>query len=401
MQNTSSSCEDTPSGITSPLMRISAALNNGNRYFGYPLKVVDNEFVSNQCKSSTCLVIVLMFCMGGPVAFTIAIGLMYIDIPWKVVSEIGGQSTLDMLLVAACITLSFVASIFIVWTSRRKVRALNEIFGQLDAMEIMSLGLESHCQVKTLARRLKYSLAVFLVPFFAQTFWLYYKVFFKDHGFAHIGLYIVFVSNLIGPLYGFLNPLLFTTSYLLIYMYGCISECYMELEKLIRSLPGNRKHSLKISKFAQSLEELLKNVNNSFEMDVFVSCGIYLVYLSLYTYSATSAFLDSDTLYKILSGMVSGVLDFMFISTIFKIYQTGQNVEDSIKKAAVALENYILDENSEDSMVKARLQSVLKRLERPNPISPCSAFALNNSGLLSVITVSLTYLIVLIQFKVA
>ncbi len=394
-----SAWEEPPYKAT-PLERISAILNKANLYLGYPYKVEAGIIVPRRVKPWAILIMFVAFFLGGPTLFMVELQQRLQEEPWEVVKEKSGQSDLDLFTAWTSSAVAFATSIFIIWTSRKKSALLNEVFGKLRDVGLATIGFESRIKIDRLITRLKYALFAFLFFFFTACYWLYYIVFFKDLGYGHWGIWVTFVNNLIAPIYYCMNPLLFTNSFLHIFLYSCMSECYEKLNIMIRTLPRTDKNTQRIIKCAHELEQLLQEITVTCGDEILIACGAYLLYLSMHTYSFMCALLDLNKLYRVLMGIVSAIADTMFISAFYTLYNTGQQVEDARAKAAVTLEDFIMHGNIKTADVKTVLERLLKRLEHPKPVSPCSAFPLNHSGLMSAITASVTYLIVLMQFKV-
>lgn len=70
-------------------------------------------------------------------------------------------------------------------------------------------------------------------------------------------------------------------------------------------------------------------------------------------------------------------------------------------KAKAELEENLdgLKESSSDQRDSARLQLLLRRLSSRSPLSPCSFFGVNHSGMLGAAATIITYMIVLMQFR--
>ncbi len=384
-----------------PLARISAGVNGAHKFLGYPYKVVDGAMVFSSFKSWAVIITATALCLGAPYAYSVELQRQYQEDSWTLVQAKSGQSTLDLLTAASSTALSFAVSIFIICKSKRKTGGLNEIFDKLCLFDHGSIGVKSHLRIKRLATRFAFAFFAFLLVFITAAFWFNYTLVFKDLGYGHWKHWALFLIGMISPIYFYLNPVLCATSCLLIFVYGCISECYMELFKMVKSLPKTDKDAKKIIEYAQGIEHLLKHIKTVLEVDLFVVCGAYLLYLSMHTYSGMCALLDMDRLYKVLIGIISVILDFMFFSVFYALYNTGQQVEDSRSAAREALEDYMVNKQFERGHTKSSFKMIIRRLRQAGPVSPFSAFALNHSGLMSAVTVSLTYWIVLMQFKVS
>ncbi len=144
----------------------------------------------------------------------------------------------------------------------------------------------------------------------------------------------------------------------------------------------------------------------------------YFFYSGVFTVATSEAV----TFYFVASVVSSLFLTAIFLMAFYSLCWAGQQLEDRRDDARFEICNFSnnqdtvyyfsLREALEDAVVEHRqymdeetasaLRLVASRLDAPSaPISPCSAFAVNHSGYLNTIATSITYLIVLAQFKVA
>ena len=94
---------------------------------------------------------------------------------------------------------------------------------------------------------------------------------------------------------------------------------------------------------------------------------------------------------------------FEYTATFFSLCWTGQGVESYREEARERLEDCLADKGLRRGMgaeVLSSLELATARMESSDPISPYWAFGVNHGGFSSTMTTSITYLIVLLQFKV-
>ena len=93
-------------------------------------------------------------------------------------------------------------------------------------------------------------------------------------------------------------------------------------------------------------------------------------------------------------------LSFVFIWRLIFLTKSGQSLITSIKQSKKDLEDYILEIRPEQ--LRGHSWSILlSRLDNHSQIALGSAFGLSNKNLIAAFSVLLTYLIVLIQFKLS
>ena len=100
--------------------------------------------------------------------------------------------------------------------------------------------------------------------------------------------------------------------------------------------------------------------------------------------------------------MCSGYLCFSVVYMWRLVFLTkcGQELINSMKKGKKSLEDFMILHEVDPVSYKS-LKILEKRLSNHSPLSPGSAFALSNKGLVTTFSVLLTYIIVLIQFKLS
>ena len=87
---------------------------------------------------------------------------------------------------------------------------------------------------------------------------------------------------------------------------------------------------------------------------------------------------------------------------IYYACRTGQDLEDVRSEAKTILEEFATRTCTDHSDgVKFRAKVLVERMGKPGALKPLSYFSVNNSAHLSGISTMITYLIVLMQFKVS
>jgi len=82
------------------------------------------------------------------------------------------------------------------------------------------------------------------------------------------------------------------------------------------------------------------------------------------------------------------------------ITKSGQALITSIKRGKQSLEDFVIETGSEQDLGSS-WTILSSRLDNHSPITPGSAFGISNKGLVAVVSTLLTYMIVLIQFKLS
>ena len=97
---------------------------------------------------------------------------------------------------------------------------------------------------------------------------------------------------------------------------------------------------------------------------------------------------------------VTGLHIAIFVARIFNLSTGSQAISDRMKSFKITLQNFKLaniEMLSQGSLTA--LDNLLDQLSEGSPISPLSAFSLDNSTIASGFGLMLTYTIVLLQFK--
>jgi hypothetical protein len=93
-----------------------------------------------------------------------------------------------------------------------------------------------------------------------------------------------------------------------------------------------------------------------------------------------------------------------FASRLTFTSNDSQDLANTLQTVAKDFEDYIIDcpyLEGLDVTSEKQLQELCKALKKDVPLNPYSLFVMNKSALFSAVTTSLTYIIVLLQFKTA
>ena len=150
-----------------------------------------------------------------------------------------------------------------------------------------------------------------------------------------------------------------------------------------------------------SLTNIVTKTNETFGGMIFSTYCTCLLLSTISLYGASSVFLPEMTMSRQLIWPFTTaqlILAMMSFLRVYYITNAAQNLKRTIKEARISLEYFI--ENQDMAQIRhiGLLRHQLRMLS-DSPITPMSTFSLCNSTLLSTSATVLTYLIILIQFK--
>ena len=157
----------------------------------------------------------------------------------------------------------------------------------------------------------------------------------------------------------------------------------------------------RLVKSGLGLANAVAKANKTFGGTIFNTYCTCLLLAVISLYGASSVFLPKITLSNKLIWPFTAaqvILAMMSFLRVYYITITAQKLIKIIKQARMSLEYLLECENSIQIKHVGPLRHQLKMLS-DSPITPISTFSLCNSTLLSTSATVLTYLIILIQFK--
>lgn len=227
-----------------------------------------------------------------------------------------------------------------------------------------------------------------------------------------ITLPITFITGVFNQ---FLAAPIFIILYMTIYAEQCLKDWR---EKLLNFNDSKSKHIRILSQF--KLEEASKK-KPKFDILQHAERGLLImdmiedhngclqsVYLFLFTHCVITGSLcsfifsiilfDFSNTLKILMNISFFVFGLLFGTCMFSACHTGQRLEDEMKNAKYDLQKYIMQNGNECNF---KCDVLLERFSVNSVIRPKAYFGVNHSSFLNTMGTILTYLIVLLQFRVA
>ena len=152
-----------------------------------------------------------------------------------------------------------------------------------------------------------------------------------------------------------------------------------------------------------SLTNVVTKTNETFGGMIFNTYCTCLLLATISLYGASSVFLTKMTMSKQLIWPFTTaqlILAMMSFLRVYYITNATQNLIRTIKEARISLEHFI---DYQDKAQISHIRSLRHHLRTlsDSPITPMSTFSLCNGTLLSTSATVLTYLIILIQFKLS
>ena len=164
------------------------------------------------------------------------------------------------------------------------------------------------------------------------------------------------------------------------------------------NLATNEKEILSIG---TKLIKVVKAMNTSFAGLILVTYFNCLLQTTSQLYTASTIFFNREVTALILLSAASFSVACLMCCRLFWLTLSGHGLSTSMKKCANQLERFKLTKKDDDDWNEIQLLKQDLGYYSESPITPKSAFSLSTSTLLGAYGTILTYLIVLIQFKVS
>ena len=130
--------------------------------------------------------------------------------------------------------------------------------------------------------------------------------------------------------------------------------------------------------------------------------SFYLICITLFSYGSLAVLVDDMNILKTVSTMTHTLLFLYYLFTFGVICFLGQDLMDRQRNTSNALSRvYHRFKHGWSQETKGYAKFVKSKIESPIGLSPYSFFTLDRSGFLSTMALIVTYLIVLLQFKVS
>ena len=139
---------------------------------------------------------------------------------------------------------------------------------------------------------------------------------------------------------------------------------------------------------------------------------LILIKFSLCLVSATtSAYIGASFIFQTeisqsqaINCAANGILVMIYSWRVLAMCSNAQDLIDAMKSSRYILlkaTNLYLDKADFNPKVEYKMELLFKRLSNPNPLCPANVFNLNKSTILSSSAAIVTYLIILMQFKIS
>ena len=451
--------------MENPLQLIAKELNLNNLMFGFPLKVDTRDGSVSFPKRTWInfiLITLISQITGGIFIFWNQTSPQSFHELMKKYYETAGvdMSTWYILMFSnVTCTMSFFAAFFL---GRSKAKAISDIFIKIrDAGDLGTNSLQeplgrvtknkmrNHLAVGSITTLASIVIFFFYMYAFTEDFLLEVS----DSNHDKVLSYATVVFSVISFFITYLNPITRGISFLSLYMIGCTGECFDTLREslLLREKEAVEKALSRSSKPPPdgrhgspapppSYEEivargkisaqLVGDLNGVLSPMILFLYSIYLSLVTAYSYITLVPLLGGKV--QRILGSMSGFSFFLFVLHVFGLYSlccSGQELEEKRKAARyvvlllyltrsyqyldthvyrtcrLTLENWLASEQRPgvDTSLWKEAKMLVALLEDNDgaPISPYSAFRINHSGFLGMIATIATYVVVLVQFKVA
>ncbi len=402
-----------------PLRLIAGHINRAHWLIGLPFMVKEDRLVLRRASPWLALAMVVAVNTGGGVALFYSAIRQHGNATAAAAAyeDLAAMSKLDMLVLQMVSFMSILVMVVIASLAPRKFERLSRIFQGFGDLGIEGLGSGTYATITRLYTMSGVMIALLFVAMAVSSYAFTHSLLFRHAGYGNPMHWAILVVSALSPFFSFLNPMMYASSILSIYLYGCMTEGFKFLEELARGQLGKEdKHEAqeeelrltrdRMARVGKKLHSLLNYLNAALSAEMLTLCGAYLLCLTTFSYTCLSSFMKKNKglqLYVASFCVTTFLLSIIFGAVFYALCWVGQSVEDSREKAREALEDFLVEWETAGSEeeVRGQLATLASQMEAPDPVSPFSAFAVNHAGFLNTMTTSFTYLIVFLQFKVA
>ncbi len=199
------------------------------------------------------------------------------------------QSLLDISVFYLTTLAALATIVAFIWSSGPvKSQRLHSISLQLNELKIGGLGRATTKRISKITKYMTVLSLFVMVGLFIGAYGYVDDKFFSRAGSRSDPLHwTLVVLNALLPYFGSINPLVFSTNCLAIFLLGCLVEGLLELEKIAKESPedesqgGGRSSSLehwrRVAEMGKKLDLLQRDVAAALSFDLLVVCGEYLV----------------------------------------------------------------------------------------------------------------------------
>lgn len=430
--------------LKNPILVIAKEVNFASGLFGFPLKVDATDGGVSFPKRAWAQVLLMFFLAHANQAATIV---------WHVLSEesldeqferfrqksgIDASTMILAYLVVFMSNLSFIAAFFLV---RAKVPRISSLCARMAEAADFGAG-DGGPQVLGIAtkRKLKTHVNLALVmslaataTYFAFSFGIIMD-FLLQSADSEDRRYLAWTMlglSVWSFFLVFLNPHVNSISVLSVYLIGCLSECYDRMRHSLlskqarlrpsswtadeedsqtgkwrvgRSGPSHREILFK----GRLLDELLGDLNALLSPLILFLYVFYLSLVTAFSYMALVPVLMSSASGGLL--VLAGYSFFLLALYLLGLYflcVAGQTLEERRAAARTALEDWLAEdgeeeEDGDDKVLRKEAEILVQQLDRVGrAVTPYNAFGVNHSGFVGMVATIATYVVVLVQFKVA
>ena len=180
----------------------------------------------------------------------------------------------------------------------------------------------------------------------------------------------------------FLNLYLFFLSWLEKYCYICKRIIYKNAIK----------HSQKCLDIYKSIQKGL----GDWVLGIFFFCQVLIV-ITIYMCISITFFSPYDHLYNIILSLCYMIMFIHFANTMYIVTIAAENVHSSLQELTKPLNITLMKETEEDTKINAKL--LIEEIKSIPSLSGNGYFELKKDTLTSITSTTVTYLIILLQFR--
>ena len=362
------------------------------------------------------------------------------DLSLKYITKFTGLSTMDTYSAIFTGLVSFVMAMFIISGIVRKGKDIRQGW-----VSLHEGGLPIVDEIKIVSK-LKRDFRPLLISFVIAlpNAILYQYFFMRDlyNGYGKSLNVLAWSYVLAGPtiIFGMFNPLLTGAAVLCHYMMSMLSELFNQVAISLEVSDEEDDHLVKQDKLFQVIfnpeegetdfikpklskqveeedEDKLKKateqlqrlceiqleVNNALNPLLLTLFSMVLILSTLMCYGFYGILFAKISILRVVMTLQHLFNNIMHFNIVWGLCHTGENLRSSIGNARKSMENYVMENNEifeDESTVKDVLE-LQRRLDVNNVFSAYNFFQINHSTVLGLSATVLTYLIVLLQFKVA
>ena len=180
-----------------------------------------------------------------------------------------------------------------------------------------------------------------------------------------------------------------------VFIFYFVVLCFIDEFKRIACLPIRNN----IIFYTNKCIELFKSLQNGFGTTFLVTFSFYQIQNVFCTYMSISSLMSlSEGLWQnIVSSICFFTMSVYFMTLLYCITLTAEEAFDALQSLKTPLEKMLVHEN--DFTQREHIKATMRKLEKVRPLNGNGYFNITRETLTSIVSTTVTYLIILLQFR--